>query len=54
MDEQRTEEWFKTRLGKVTASSLYKVLSKTKTGYGADRANYMTQLVLGASHRKQG
>jgi putative phage-type endonuclease len=46
MDEQRTEEWFTIRLGKVTASSLYKVLSKTKTGYGADRANYMTQLVL--------
>jgi len=46
MDEQRTEEWFKTRLGKVTASSLYKVLARTKTGYGADRANYMTQLVL--------
>jgi putative phage-type endonuclease len=46
MDEQRTEEWFNMRLGKVTASSLYKVLAKTKTGYGADRANYMTQLVL--------
>ena len=46
MDEQRTEEWFNIRLGKVTASSLYKVLAKTKTGYGADRANYMTQLVL--------
>jgi putative phage-type endonuclease len=46
MDEQRTEEWFSARLGKVTASSLYKVLAKTKTGYGADRGNYMTQLVL--------
>ena len=46
MDEQRTEEWFAARLGKVTASSLYKVLAKTKTGYGADRGNYMTQLVL--------
>lgn len=44
--EQRTEEWFVARLGKVTASSLYKVLAKTKTGYGADRGNYMTQLVL--------
>jgi putative phage-type endonuclease len=44
--EQRTDEWYLTRLGKVTASSLYKVLAKTKTGYGADRGNYMTQLVL--------
>lgn len=44
--EQRTDDWFAARLGKVTASSLYKVLAKTKTGYGADRANYMTQLVL--------
>ena len=44
--EQRTDEWYAARLGKVTASSLYKVLAKTKTGYGADRANYMTQLVL--------
>ena len=46
MTEQRTEDWFSARLGKVTASSLYKVLAKTKTGYGADRGNYMTQLVL--------
>lgn len=44
--EQRTEDWYAARLGKVTASSLYKVLAKTKTGYGADRGNYMTQLVL--------
>ena len=44
--EQRTEDWFSARLGKVTASSLYKVLAKTKTGNGADRGNYMTQLVL--------
>ena len=44
--EQRTDDWFAARLGKVTASSLYKVLAKTKAGYGADRGNYMTQLVL--------
>lgn len=44
--EQRTDDWYAARLGKVTASSLHKVLSKTKTGYGADRGNYMTQLVL--------
>ena len=44
--EQRSDEWFTARLGKVTASSLYKVLVRTKTGYGADRDNYMAQLVL--------
>jgi putative phage-type endonuclease len=44
--EQRTHNWFTARLGKVTASSLHKVLARTKTGYGADRANYLTQLVL--------
>ena len=46
MTEQRTEAWYAERLGKVTASSLHKVLSKTKTGYGAERGNYMTQIVL--------
>ena len=44
--EQRTDDWYAARLGKVTASALHKVLAKTKTGYGADRGNYMTQLVL--------
>ena len=44
--EQRTEDWFAIRLGKATASNVHKVLAKTKTGYGADRANYLTQLVL--------
>ena len=46
MDEQRTEAWHNARCGKVTASNLHKVLAKTKTGYGADRGHYMTQLVL--------
>ena len=46
MIEQRTDDWYVARLGKVTASSLHKVLARTKTGYGADRGNYMTQLVL--------
>lgn len=46
MIEQRTTAWQNARIGKVTASSLHKVLARTKTGYGADRANYMTQLVL--------
>lgn len=45
MLEQRSPEWFATRCGKVTASCIHKVMCKTKTGYGADRANYMAQLV---------
>jgi len=44
--EQRTEEWFKARLGKVTASKVADVIAKTKTGYAATRETYMTQLVL--------
>lgn len=43
--EQRTDEWFAARCGKVTASALHKVMAKTKTGWGADRANYAAQLV---------
>jgi len=45
-DEQRTEEWFTARLGKVTASRVNDVMAKTKTGYSASRDSYMTQLVL--------
>ena len=43
--EQRTEEWFAARLGKVTASKVSDVMAKTKTGYSATRESYMTQLV---------
>ena len=43
--EQRTDDWFAARLGKVTASAIYKVMARTKTGPGADRANYAAQLV---------
>ena len=46
MMEQRSDEWFATRAGKVTASALHKVMARTKSGYGADRANYLTQLVI--------
>lgn len=45
MMEQRTDEWFEARLGKVTASRIYDVLSKTKSGYSATRKNYMAQLI---------
>jgi putative phage-type endonuclease len=43
--EQRTPEWFAIRAGKVTASRIGDLMSKTKTGYSASRANYMAQLV---------
>lgn len=43
--DQRTDEWFAARLGKVTASCIAKVMARTKTGYGADRGNYLAQLV---------
>lgn len=43
--EQRTDEWFAARLGKVTASKISDVMAKTKTGYGASRANYMARLI---------
>ena len=44
--EQRTDEWFAVRLGKVTASKVSDVMAKTKTGYAAGRENYMAQLVV--------
>lgn len=42
---QGTTEWFEARLGKVTASRVPDVIAKTKTGFGASRANYMAELV---------
>ncbi len=42
---QGTPEWFAARLGKVTASRVADVIAKTKTGYGASRANYEAQLI---------
>jgi putative phage-type endonuclease len=43
--EQRTEEWFQARLGKVTASRVADVLAKIKSGESASRRNYKIQLV---------
>lgn len=43
--DQRSEEWFAIRIGKVTASRVADVLAKTKSGYSASRDNYMAQLV---------
>lgn len=43
--EQRTEEWYAARLGKVTASRVADIIAKTKTGYSTSRANYMAELI---------
>jgi len=42
---QGSDEWKALRLGKVTASRVSDVVARTKTGYGAGRANYMAQLI---------
>ena len=44
--DQRTDEWFASRLGKATASRIADIIAKTKTGPSASRENYAVQLVL--------
>ncbi len=43
--EQRTEEWFNARLGKVTASRVADVMATTKSGVSASRTNYLFELM---------
>lgn len=43
---QSSEAWKRKRCGKVTASRVADVIAKTKSGYSASRANYMTELVI--------
>jgi len=45
MIEQGSIEWHAQRCGKVTASRVADVLAKTKTGWGASRANYLAELI---------
>lgn len=42
---QGSDSWKELRLGKATASRIADVVAKTKTGYGASRANYMAELI---------
>jgi len=42
---QGSPEWFAARCGKVTASRIADLTARTKSGYGASRANYMAQLI---------
>lgn len=46
MIEQGSTEWHTQRLGKVTASRIADVMATTKSGYGAGRANYMSDLLV--------
>lgn len=42
---QGSPEWFAIRLGKATASRIADATARTKTGWGASRANYMAELI---------
>jgi putative phage-type endonuclease len=42
---QGSEEWKAARAGRLTASRIAKALAKTKTGWGASRANLRAELV---------
>lgn len=44
--DQRSDEWFQARLGKVTASRIIDVMAQVKTGEAAARKNYKTELVV--------
>ena len=48
MELQRTDDWYQDRLGKVTASNVYKVLSKGET-----RKTYMYELLAERLNGKQ-
>lgn len=43
---QGSDAWIKIRLGRCTASRIADALAKTKTGWGASRANYRAELVV--------
>lgn len=45
MIEQGTDAWHQERIGKATASRIADIIARTKTGYGATRANYAAQLI---------
>lgn len=42
---QGSPEWFAARCGRVTASRVADLMARTKTGWGASRANYMAELI---------
>ncbi len=42
---QGSEAWRQARCGKATASRISDIIAKTKTGWGASRDNYLSELV---------
>jgi putative phage-type endonuclease len=42
---QGSAEWIAARVGKVGASRVADIIARTKTGWGASRANYMAELI---------
>lgn len=44
--DQGSEDWRLARVGSLGASSLHEAVAKTKTGWGASRANIMARLVV--------
>lgn len=45
-EDQRTEEWFKARLGRATGSRFKDVMTTIKSGEPAARKNYRTELAI--------
>lgn len=43
---QGSDEWVKARLGKLTASRMADAIARTKTGWGASRANLKATLIV--------
>jgi len=43
--QQGTREWFEARAGRVTASRIGDLMSRTKTGWGAARKHYFDEIV---------
>src|SRR5690242_5462954 len=39
------DEWTRARLGKATASNIWKVVKRTKSGWSAERHNYKIELI---------
>lgn len=45
MIEQGSKEWYAARLGQLSASRIADAIARTKSGYGASRANLMANLI---------
>jgi putative phage-type endonuclease len=44
--QHENPDWWADRLGKVSASRMADLMARTKSGYGAGRKNYLTELAL--------